>query len=106
MLPALPLIILPPAPRLPSPSRLPRPAFRRRPRYRSRRRCGGLPRARGGGPHPRVLVRVGGYVGDELLRREGEQSRQGERGRGWGEPGQEEVVVGYCVGDLERVVRC
>lgn len=47
------------------------------------------------------MVCVGGYVGDELLRREGEEAREGERGRGWGEAGEEEVVVCYCVGDLD-----
>lgn len=84
MLPALALLVLARAPstlaRTPA-SLLPRAAPSSsssfRPRYRSRGGGGGggLPRARGGGPHPRVLVRVGGYVGDELLRREGEEAR-------------------------------
>ena len=80
MLPTLPLVVLPPAASLPGPGLLPRPAFRSR--YGGR--GGGLPGARGGGSHPRVLIRVGCYVGDELLRRQREEPREGERGRGGG----------------------
>lgn len=97
MLPALPLIILAPAPSFPSARRLPPAAFRAR--YRSR--GGGLPGAGGGGSHARVLVRVGGYVGDELLRREGEQPRQGEGRRARRQSGEQEVVVRYGVGYLD-----
>ena len=46
------------------------------------------------------MIGVGGDVGDELLRREGEEAGEGEGGGGGGEPGEEEVVLRYCVGDL------
>ena len=42
-----------------------------------------------GGADARVLVGVGGDVGDEFLRGEGEQARELGRGRGgWGEAGE------------------
>jgi len=46
------------------------------------------------------LVGVGCYVCDEFLGCEGEEAGEGEGGGGWGEAGEEEVVMRYCVGDL------
>ena len=60
----------------------------------------------GRGADARVLVRVGGDVGDEFLGCEREEPRQSRvGGGGWGEPGFGEVVVCYGVGDLEVWVR-
>lgn len=53
----------------------------------------------------RVLVRVGGDVGDELLRRQREQARQPAVGlRWWRETRQCQVVVCDRVGDQRRVL--
>lgn len=88
MRPRLPLVVLP-APFAAS--------------YRFDWLCGGLAGAGGGGAHAAVLVGVCCYVCDELLGREGEEAGEGEGGGGGGEAGEEEVVVGYCVGDLGEV---
>lgn len=61
----------------------------------------GVVGARVGPADARVLVRVGGDVGDELLCREGEEARETRvRLRGRREPGLGHVVVCHSVGDL------
>lgn len=60
--------------------------------------------ARGRGAHARVLVSVGGDVGDEFLGCEREEAGEGEGCGGGGETGDEEVVLGYGVGDLLRLL--
>lgn len=66
-------------------------------RGRGRGWCRG---ARGGRAHARVLVSVGGNVGDELLGGEGEEAREGKRGGGGRESGESEVVLSYSIWDL------
>lgn len=66
-------------------------------RGRGRGWCRG---ARGGRAHARVLVSVGGNVGDELLGGEGEEAREGKRGDGGRESGKSEVVLSYSIWDL------
>jgi len=52
-----------------------------------------------------VLVGIGGDVGDELLRREGEEASEREWClRWWGETGEGEVVCCYCIWDLFETV--
>lgn len=106
MLPALPLVVFAPAPAFAPPASLrpARPALEPGYRGRGARRAGRLARARRRRPHPRILVCVRCYVGDELLGREREEPGEGEGGRCGGEPGEQEVVLGYCVGDLHVVL--
>lgn len=70
-------------------------------RGRGRGWCRG---ARGGRAHARVLVSVGGNVGDELLGGEGEEAREGKRGGGGRESGKSEVVLSYSIWDDWSVV--
>jgi len=102
----LPLILLPTcSPSALAPTRrrrlLSRRSGRRRKPRRGAQRADRVIRRRVRRPDAAVLVRVGGDVGDELLRREGEEAREvrGGLGRGW-EAGEGEVVVCYGVGDL------
>lgn len=81
MLPALPLVLLPPTPSSSSPSSpglsSAATACLRDPLDPGYGGGGGAVRlagARGGGAHAGVLVCVGGDVGDELLGREGEEA--------------------------------
>lgn len=61
-----------------------------------------------GGADARVLVRVGGDVGDKFLRSEGEETREVRRGlvravAGGREPGEGEIMSCNGVGNLEHI---